>query len=408
MVAFTVSFQGPEPRTVAAGANEVASFFVDENLKVRELRAMGTTQFLEGELARTKQRLDEQERQVSEFNRKHLGELPSQLTANLATLDALTTQLRMKADGQTRAGERRGILAQLLTEQTAFLRVGPPASAGAVTVDPVTARLLQLRQELAHARARLVEIHPTVTRLTAEIAELERHLAPRPATPVDKPAPARAEGAGRETGAGGVQNPQFARLREQVADIDVQIKALAAQEQQLLKDIATYRARVENTPRVEQELQELSRDYGSTKELYQSLLKRYEEARLAENMEQRQKGEQFRLLDRAVPAREVAAPRRVRLLLTTLVLFGGLAVGVLVLAEKLDTSFHNVDELRAFSRIPVLTSIPRIATDRDRRRRRWWVGLGTASAAAGLVLVVGACYAVAHGNERLVRLLVQG
>lgn len=408
VVAFTVSFQGPDPKTVADVVNALASFFVDENLKVRERQATGTTKFLETELAETKRRLDEQERRVSEFSRSHLGELPSQMTANLATLDGLNTQLRLNADGQTRAGERRSFLAQLLAEQTALLGAGLPANAGVVTADPVAARLRQLRQELAIARASLFDTHPTVERLKAEIAELERHLASRQAEPAGKPEAGPAEGASRSAEAAILQNPQLALLREQIAEIGVQIKALTAQEQQLIKDIAMSRARVENAPRVEQQLQELSRDYGSTRELYQTLLKRYEEARLAENMEQRQKGEQFRLLDPAVPASEVAAPRRMRLLLMALVLSGGLAVGGLVLAEKLDTSFHTVDELRAFTRVPVLTSIPRIVSERDRRRRRWWVGLGTVSAAAGLALVVGICYTVAHGNQQLVRLLVQG
>jgi polysaccharide biosynthesis transport protein len=403
MVAFTVSFQGPDPKTVADVANEVAAFFVAENLKVRERQATGTTQFLETELAQTKERLDEQERQVSGFNRKHVGELPSQLTVNLATLEGLNAQLRMNVESQTRAAERRSIMGQLLAEQTTFLGTRTHADAGVVSADPMAARLHELRQGLAYARARLLETHPTVVRLKAEIAELEQHVASRQPGPSEKTSGATVDG----TLAGAIlQHPNVVRLREQIGDIDVQIKTLKTQEQQLIKDIAMYRARVENTPRVEQELQELSRDYVSTKDLYQSLLKRYEEARIAGNMEQRQKGEQFRLLDPAVPAREVAAPRRLRLLLMALFLSGGLAAGVLVLAEKLDTSFHTADELRAFTRIPILTSIPRIVTDRDQRLQRWWAGLGTLSATAGLVLVVGICYFVAHGNERLVRLLL--
>jgi succinoglycan biosynthesis transport protein ExoP len=406
VVAFTVSFRGPDPRIVADVANELASFFVDENLKARERQATGTTKFLEAELAQTKERLDEQERRVSEFNRRHLGELPSQLTANLATLESLNTQLRLTVDSQTRAGERRSTLSQLLAEHTTLLGTRPGATAAAPTVDPIAARLDNLRQELAHARARLVETHPTIQRINGEIEELERQVVKlRPAEPAEKPAEGPRSGS---PGLAILQNPQVVRLREQIADIDTHIKALGAQQEQLTKDIAMYRARVENTPRVEQAWQELSRDYSSTKELYQSLLKRHEEARMAENMEQRQKGEQFRLLDPAVPAREVAAPRRGRLLITALAVFGGLAAGVLVLAEKLDGSFHTLDDLRAFTRVPVLASIPRIVTEADRRRRRWRVGLGTVSAAACLLLVVGFSYLVAHGNERLVRMLVQG
>jgi polysaccharide biosynthesis transport protein len=408
VVAFTVSFQGPHPETVARVANALASFFVDENLKVRERQASGTTRFLEAELAETKRRLDQQDRRVGEFSRSHLGQLPSQLTANLTTLEGLNSHLRLNLESQTRAAERRNGLAPLVVEQTSLLKGGPAAGATADPrlMDPVTSRLIHLHQEVAVARARLNDGHPTIARLKAEIAELEQHFTGRLAESPDNPTAGPTHAASSATDVAVLQNPNLIRLREQIAEIDAEIKGLKTQEQKLLQDIAVYRARVENTARVEQELQELSRDYNSTKDLYQSLLKRYEEARLAENMEQRQKGEQFRLLDQAVPASEVAAPRRVRLLLVAVVLFGGLAAGVIVLAEMLDTSFHTVDHLRAFTRVPVLASIPRIVTHRDRRRRRWWGWLGTVSAVVGLAVVVGICYTLAHGNEQLVRLLV--
>jgi succinoglycan biosynthesis transport protein ExoP len=409
-VAFSVSFQGSDAKTVADVANALASFFVDENRDVRERQASGATQFLEAELARTKQSLDEQERRVSEFNRRHVGELPSQLTANLATLEGLNSQLRLHMESQTRTSERRNTLAKLLVEETSLMAAASASAAAPAPdprlMDPVRSRFLHLRQELAIARARLIDAHPTVDRLKAEIAALERQFGDRLAESSENPTGGPAEVASRSAETAILNSPQLVRLRGEIAEIDVQIKTLKTQEEQLTRAIAMYRARVENTPRVEQELQELSRDYASNKELYQSLVKRYEEARLAANMEHRQKGEQIRLLDSAVPGNEVAAPKRFRLLLMALVLSGGLAVGVLMLAEMLDTSFHTVDQLREFTRVPVLTSIPRIVTDRDRRRRRWRVGLGTASAVAGLALVVAICYVAAHGNEQLVRMLV--
>ena len=160
-------------------------------------------------------------------------------------------------------------------------------------------------------------------------------------------------------------------------------------------------------PRREQEFKELSRDYESTRELYQSLLKRYEEAQLAESMEQRQKGEQFRVLDPALPHPEPAAPNRVRLLVIALVGSVSIAAAAVMLAEHVDTSFHTVDDLRAFSPVPVLVSIPLIVTLADLRRRRWHMRLATSAALVCLVLIAGLAYLAANGNERLVSLLVR-
>jgi len=137
------------------------------------------------------------------------------------------------------------------------------------------------------------------------------------------------------------------------------------------------------------------------------LLKRYEEAQLAESMEQVQKGEQFRVLDQAVPNAQPAAPNRPRLLVMALAGAIGLAVAVLLLAEHLDTSFHEVDELRAFSNVPVLASIPRILSGTDLRRRWWRMRLATSAAFVGLVIIAGLAYVAASGNERLVSLLAR-
>src|SRR5207344_1410378 len=114
-----------------------------------------------------------------------------------------------------------------------------------------------------------------------------------------------------------------------------EVKILKAEEQRLRAAIATYQSRVENTPRREQEFQDLSRDYETTKERHQSLTKRYEDAQLAENMEQRQKGEQFRILDPAIPSGIPSAPNRPRLLMMLLLFSLGAAAGVALLVESL-------------------------------------------------------------------------
>jgi uncharacterized protein involved in exopolysaccharide biosynthesis len=169
--------------------------------------------------------------------------------------------------------------------------------------------------------------------------------------------------------------------------------------------MATYQAKVDNTPRRDLEFHELSRDYDSTRELYRTLLKRYEEAQLSENLEQRQKGEQFRILEPAVASTTPVAPNRPRLLLLGLSISVGLAAGLVFLAEQLDTSFHTIEELRTATSFPILVSIPRIVTERDVRRTRWRAVLATAVAVCCLTLLVGASYFVTKGNENLLRLV---
>lgn len=403
-VAFTISYQSGDPGTAAIIANTLASFYIEENLKTRERQATSTADFLKVQLADTKRRLDEQEARVSAFKRRHLGELPQQMETNLVTLDRLHAQLRLNSDNQMRAAERRQSLSSQLAEAESLLAV--PASAPAVLGVPAPGpqpesrqmRLKRLKDELARLRTQFSEKYPDVIRLAAEVAAVEREPeeakpaeGPRGDKPVSTPSPVLA--------------PYVLRLKEALADAETELKVLKNEEARLREGIAAYQARVENVPRREQEFRELSRDYDSTRELYQTLLKRSEEAQLAESMEQRQKGEQFRVVDPALPNVDPAAPNRLRLLVMALAASAGVAVALVVAAEQLDNSFHVIDDLRAFSTLPVVVSIPLIVTRGDLRRRRWRMCLGFCAGVVVLVVVAGIGYFAARGNERLVLLL---
>ena len=404
-VAFTISYQGSDPATVALVTNTLASFYIEENLKARERQAAGTAEFLKAQLAETKQRLDEQEQRVSEFKRRHIGELPQQMEANLGTLERLHTQLRLNADNQTRATERRQALSNQLAEAESLLATPAlAASVGASGRPPsrsetLEARLARSKDELAKLRTQFSDKYPDVVLLAAEISALERELAEAKSRD-----PKREEKALPQATP---LTPYVLRLKEALSEVEGETKVLKGEDKRLRDAIATYQGRIENVPKREQEFRELSRDYESTRELYQSLLKRSEEAQLAESMEQRQKGEQFRVLDPAVPKPKPAAPNRVQLFVIALLGSLGLAAGAVVLAEKIDTSFHTIDDLRAFSPVPVLVSIPLIVTHTDRRRMRWHLQLGASAAFVGLVAIVGLAYFAANGNEQLVSLMVR-
>ena len=90
---FSISFKGPHPETVMEVTNRLAGSFIDENLKVREAQAVGTSDFLADELKTKRQRLEEVEQKLREYRRQYMGELPEQLDANLRILERLQTQL---------------------------------------------------------------------------------------------------------------------------------------------------------------------------------------------------------------------------------------------------------------------------------------------------------------------------
>lgn len=377
-IAFTLSYRGRNPDTVAQVTNALAQFYVDENLKIRARQASGAAQLLARQVEETKQRLDEQERRIGDFKRRYIGELPEQVTANLSTLQRLNGQLALNSTSQTRALERRAALEKQLAEiEVPSSTVGGRQGGGT--------SLTRLKQDLARMRKQYSDRYPDVVQLKAEIAALEAMgLAARRSEPED---------------------PTMAGLRKSLGEIDAEMRTLRAEDQRLRREISAYQQRVETAPAHEQEFQQMTRDYRTTKEQYDAVLKRYQDAIAAQNIEQQHTGDEFRILDAAIPARDSAAPNRLRLGVLTLVLALGAAAALVVLVEHLDSSFHGLSDLRTFTSVPVLASIPRITVASDAGPallRRW---LAAVSIAAGLAMIVLVSYHLARGNEQLVRML---
>jgi polysaccharide chain length determinant protein (PEP-CTERM system associated) len=373
-VSFNVIFRGRDPGKVSDVANALASFYVEENTRTRQRQAAATAQLLKAQLADTKTRLDAQERALGEFKNRHFGSLPEQYQTNMLTLERLQTELRLNREAQMKARERRETLEQF----AAVTGTGPESPA---------MRLARLRQERTQLRTTYSEKYPDIVRINGEIAELERQMASsKSARAAETPA----------------TSPEDVRRRLPIREIDSDVRSLRAEEQHLRDQIMAYQGRVNESPRREQEMTNLARDYETTRELYRSLLSRIGEAELGETTEERRGTGQYRILDAAVPPLEPVAPRRGRLLLLGVVVSLVMGAAAIVVAEHLDTSFHTLDDLRAATSLPVAAAIPLIVTESDRTRRRRRFQARVALAALGMVAMVGLSFVFAHDNDRMV------
>jgi polysaccharide biosynthesis transport protein len=391
-VAFRLHYAGRDRATVADVTNAIASFYVQQNDHIRSQEAAQTTQFLKAQLDDAKKELDRQEQSVSSYNTRHVGQLPQQFELNLASLDRLNTQLRLNGERQLRAIEERARMADdamiLDGAATPVTATGEP--------DRGRERLEKLKNDLHNVETQFTSKHPDVQRLKDEIARIERTL---PADTETKAAPA-APGEAVET----VSRLRRSR-RQSITALDAELEKLKQEETSLRASIASVEGRLQGMPARQQEFQIVSRDRQAAKDLYDSLLKRYEEAQLVESMEADRQGERFRVLEAAVAPEGPSAPNRPFILLLGVLAAIGLAGAAVVAAEQIDTSFHSLDELKAFTSVPVLATVPAIA---DGRGRVVW---RAAFVSASILIVVGlsatAAAILARGNEDLVRLLVR-
>jgi polysaccharide chain length determinant protein (PEP-CTERM system associated) len=377
-VAFRLTVTGENPETVAEVTNAVAAFYVAQNDRIRSDEAARASRFLKVQLDDARAQLGRRERDVATYTTRHAGGLPQQAEMNLAALERLNTQLRLNGERLLRALDQRVTLLADLPQGATV-----PQS----DVESATARrLAQLRRDLAQWEG-FPEKYPDVKRLKDEIAALESQSPPANTVVADAAASVR-------PGARTLEN------------LNAEIERLRIEDDSLRKLIATAEQRLEEVPYRENELALILRDRQAAKDLYDSLLKRYEDAQLAQSMEAANQGERFRILEPAVPPMGPSAPDRFRLLAMGLLLAALLTSIAVLIREQFDTSFHTVDDVRQFTKVPVLASIPSIEMPVSRRLLR---GAGmTACVIGGLALVVALSAYVADGNEQLVRFFVRG
>lgn len=355
--AFTISFKGRDPDVVARVANGLAASFINANMMVREGQALGTSDFLDSEMAAMRERLVQLESNIEEYRRTNMGELPEQLDSNLRILDRLQENLSARQQNLRDARARLSDLSnQVAAPSPSVVVIG-----GDRRSDDQGGTLPELRNQLDTLRARYTENHPDIQRMIRRIEDLEKREAERSAA------------------SGGSDDSLSAQVpvavRAQVNEVRREIQTLEAEISDLQGQVALYKRRVENTPRREQELLGLNRDYQNIQASYNSLLGRKIEADIAVNMERKQKGEQFRVVDAAqVPQRPIAPDMR-KLFLITLALGLAIGGGVTFLMEFVFRPvFRKPDELETQLGLPVITAIPRIMQPREMFLR--WVNNG--------------------------------
>ena len=119
-----------------------------------------------------------------------------------------------------------------------------------------------------------------------------------------------------------------------------------------------------------EQLDALEREYAQLTDSSKDMSSKRLDAAVAANMERRQKGEQFRVLEPAFATHDPTSPNRPLIIALGLMLGVGAGVGLALLLDGTDSSYHDSRQLQAALRIPVLTSIPSILLDPDRMRIR--------------------------------------
>ena len=373
---FQLSFESENPEKAKEVTSRLASVFIEQNLQVREQQAIGTKSFIDAEAERLRKELEQQEAQVNQFKALNRFELPDVLDANLRTLEQLRSELQASLSRLASLQERRGSLEKQLVESEI---AGPELSGvkGGATGATTDAVLLNRKKELAELLRHYSAKHPDVLRLKAEIAAAEE----------DSRADKTQSVTGRDLTSPVIASPLSQVLQKQITGLDGEIKSIQAQAEGVRRQVALYQTRVDNTPVRGIELSKISRTYEITLKKYQDLLAKSLESELSENMEKKQKGEQFQILDPANFPLKPIRPNRQMIVLFGLLAGLGAGFGLAFVWDNLNTSFRRSDELSAYVNLPLLATIPALVTRSsilEQRRAQGLLVVGTFG-----VLVIG-------------------
>jgi polysaccharide chain length determinant protein (PEP-CTERM system associated) len=389
--AFQIEFKYADKYKAQAVVRELVSKFTEETNNQLRQQANTTTQFLNDQLKAAKDALDTLDADMTKFKLENAGRLPDQLQSNLQAANTLEMNLQAVNESINRDAQDKMMLEtqlQNLQHEQTFIGSNLEQTSGREAVKnehlmQLNNRIMEFEGQLSAKRQTYREDHPDIRSLEAQLAVLKKQ---RDDLEKEETSAAAKAGAPKK-----FVNPQVAEslesLKARAASVQSQIQARnmemeerSQRAKELQAEIASYRGRIDSIPINETKYAALQRDYSLAKANYDDLSKRKDMSETSSNLEERKAGENLETLDPASLPEQAAEPNR--LLIAGSGVGLGLFFGVFMAGAKemKDTSLKNLKDVRAYTNLPVLSSIPLLenALLVRRKRRLFWLGWSTA------------------------------
>jgi uncharacterized protein involved in exopolysaccharide biosynthesis len=396
-IAFTISYDGDNPDVAQKVTTDLVDLFLGENIKVRMKSAEETTAFLGAESEALSREIAEIEQEIAAFKAEKADYLPENLNMYnqfvLRTEDEIL-QLTKSIDAQEqRKLELEGALTTIEPYQ------GMVSSTGQRIMSPQE-QLKVKKTELIRLSALYSPDYPDVVKLKSEIASLERTLGKsgnnsrenfqdlellksqyaeklekyskdhpdvvqleRAIAKLEKEQRSTAKSARRLQDDAPPENPAYISMQTQIRAVQSNINSMMGQRAGLKAKVEMYEQRLARIPEVEREYQKLMRDYQDVRDRYHDIKNKLLQAKIAQSLEEKGKGERFSLLEPPdFPDRPVK-PNRIGIMLLGFVLAMGAGVAFAFIAEFFDNKIYRESQLADILGELPLVNIPLLAED---------------------------------------------
>jgi polysaccharide chain length determinant protein (PEP-CTERM system associated) len=370
--AFRLGFSAESPDVAMRVVERLVSLFIVQTSLDRATLAEGTDQFLAAQLEESRRKLIDNETKLAEYRRRHNGELPTQLEANVRGLHNTEMQMQVLADSLNRDRERQLMLERSLKDANLGELIEARVRGTSADVPKLTAaeQLERAQTALENMQSTLTEQHPDIVTLKQTIAELRKRTAAEGARPLESAEASVAEK---------VRHSRLEEIRAELSAVERQIAHKTAEGERLRGVLLNYQRRIEDAPAREADLAALTRDYDTLQQTYRGLLTKTQESKIAANLERQQIDAHFKVLDPARAPEQPFAPKRARLYALGVLL--GLGIGLIfaLITERFDRGLRTQDDVLAALGLPVLAAIPLVSPRRRSVRRAVTaVSIGTA------------------------------
>lgn len=425
-IAFTLSFDYENPAVAQRVLSEIVSLYLAENVRTRQEKVAETADFLTKEATKLEERVTELELKLAAFKKQHAGSLPEDMRINFQRMDRsqralreteskilvleerkiflnaelaqIDPQMSFRRGGiedmppkerlkvlqsriislQSRYGPRHPDVIRLKREIDALEReVGTSGSNGELIEE-----LSFARNDLAALRDRYSDAHPDVKKARRKVSSLEKALAEQQKKKKSTKASAHSEDA---------VNPVYIQLRAQLASIDLELKSLRSQREDMRKKTEVFDDLIARSPEVERNYRILLRDLENATVEFQGVKSKLTEAELGKSLEAASKSERLSLIEPPLLPADPISPNRIAILILGFVFAMGSSVGLAALLEATSAKIYGARQLAAITGHPPLAVIPDIVTSSDLWRRRVIRGL---IFGLSLVVLVGGAAAV--------------
>jgi polysaccharide chain length determinant protein (PEP-CTERM system associated) len=343
---FKISFTANDPHTAQQVCAEITSLFTKVNVEMRGGEAEDTNSFIQERLDAAKRTLDDQDKKVADFQRQYFGMLPEDEGSNQNIMSSLSSRLEATTQTINNLEGNKSVGEQLLAQQ---MQNTPTSTAQAKTPEAHQADLEALEAQEADLSLHFQPDYPDLKAVHRKIDDLKARMAREAAAPpvaLSNPSTVNH-----------VDSAATLQLRAQLHGIEVQIAQKQKEQEDLKRQIQSYQVKVQSSPEVEQQYKLLTRDYQTDQATYTALSQQMKQAQATTDLEHRQEGETFTLLDEANLPLEPIFPK------VPVFMFGGLALGlvlgllIVALLEYKDTALRTESEVWDFTHLPTLAII---------------------------------------------------